>query len=86
MKWKDVWAQKRVAQEEPEYVTLSDPNWSYDTYMVRRQAYTEFERACRMRDAREVKRRLLRSSNDHEDSDGPEDVDYRDQDDYDYRD
>jgi hypothetical protein len=81
MKWKDVWAQKRVAQEEPEYVTLSDPNWSYDTYMVRHQAYTEFERACRMKDAREVKRRLQY----YEEPEDPEDVDYRDQDEYDYR-
>ena len=71
MKWRDAWAQKQVAQEEPNYVTVSDTNWSYDTYMIRPRAYAEFERACNVRQELEMKKQLR-----NYDSDGPEDVDY----------
>lgn len=85
MKWKDMWAQKQVAQEEPAYYSLSGPNWWSDTCVVRPQAQKEYEHAHRMKLAREIQKRLLRSSNEnHEDSDGPEDVDYRSDDDYRY--
>jgi hypothetical protein len=80
-----MWAQKQVAQEEPAYYSLSGPNWWSDTCVVRPKAQKEYEHAHRMKLAREIKKRLLRSSNEnHEDSDGPEDIDYRSDDDYHY--
>lgn len=84
MAWKDMWARNQVAQEEPVYYTMNGGHWYSDTSVVRHEANMAFEKAHSTKLARKMRERILGNQENHEDSDGPEDVDYRSDDDYRY--